>query len=192
LSIRVPTDEKATMWLSQSASSGKGRHRVRFWLEHLLWQVWRATTEDDVVQGRGYRIAVYSTQTLKALPIAAGDALKHVQNWLHVWQMAAQQPFVLPPSLTLEAFSVDKKTDELKIKSFDTLSVKWLGNDFNSYIPPNQNEECALHPDWQLILQGQDVEEAYAHFFSLYAETLYEPIVRNVLEEDDIAQEKAE
>jgi hypothetical protein len=43
-----------------------------------------------------------------------------------------------------------------------------------------------------LILQGQDVEEAYAHFFSLYAETLYEPIVRNVLEEDDIAQEKAE
>jgi exodeoxyribonuclease V gamma subunit len=192
LSIRVPTDEKATIWLSQSASSGKGRHRVRFWLEHLLWQVWRKTTEDDVAQGRGYRISVYSTQTLKALPIAAGDALKHVQNWLQVWQIAAQQPFVLPPSLTLEAFSVDKKTDELKIKSFDTLSVKWLGNDFNSYIPPNQNEECALHPDWQLILQGQDVEEAYAHFFTLYAETLYESIVRNVLDEDDATQEKAE
>jgi exodeoxyribonuclease V gamma subunit len=192
ISIRVPTDEKITMWLSQSASSGRGRHRVRFWLEHLLWQVWRKTTEDDVAQERGSRIMVYSTQTLRALPIAAGDALKHVQNWLHVWQMAAQHPFVLPPSLTLEAFSVDKKTDELKIKSFDTLSVKWLGNDFNAYIPPNQNEECALHPDWQLILQGQDVEEAYAHFFTLYAEPLYEPIVRNVREEDDTAQEKAE
>jgi exodeoxyribonuclease V gamma subunit len=192
LSIRVPTDDQATMWLSQSASSGKGRHRVRFWLEHLLWQVWRKTTDDDVANERGYRIMVFSTQTLRAQPLEAGVALKHLQNWLHIWQMAAQQPFVLPPSLTLEAFSVEKKTDELKIKSFDTLSVKWLGNDFNSYIPPNQNEECALHPDWQLILQGQDVEEAYAHFFTLYAETLYEPIVRNVLDEDDAAQEKAE
>jgi exonuclease V gamma subunit len=152
ISIRVPTDDRATIWLAQAANSGKGKHRVRFWIEHLLWQVWRQTTDDDVEQGRGQRIMVYSTQTLVASPVEASEALKHLQNWLHIWQMEAKQPFVLPPSLTLDAFSVDKKTGELKIKSMETLSEKWMGHDFNSYIAPNQNDECALHPDWQLIL----------------------------------------
>jgi len=192
ISIRVPTDKQATTWLSQSASSGKGRHRVRFWLEHLLWQIWRKTTEEDVAQGRGQRVMVFSTQTLIASPIVFEDALKHLQNWLHIWQMAAQQPFVLPPSLTLDAFSVDKKTDELKIKALELLLDKWLGNDFNSYIPPNQNEECALHPDWQLILQGQDPKKMFEYFFNLYAQTLYEPIVRKTFVDDDVVQEKAE
>lgn len=192
ISIRVPTDQQATLWLGQSASSGRGRHRVRFWLEHLLWQVWRETTIEDVEQGRGQRIVVYSNQTLRAMPLEAGEALKHLQNWLHVWQIAAQQPFVLPPSLTLDAFSIDKKTGELKVKPFESLAEKWLGNDFNSPIPPNQNEECALHPDWQFVLQGQDVVKAFEHFFNLYAETLYEPIVRHTVVEDDAVQEKAE
>ncbi len=192
LSIRVPTDKPATIWLGQSASNGRGRHRVRFWLEHLLWQVWRATTEDDVAQGRGQRIVVYSTQTLVAKPIVAEAAVKYLQDWLHVWQIAAQQPFVLPPSLTLDAFSIDKKTDELKTKSFELLADKWLGNDFNSPIPSNQNEECALHPDWQFVLQGQDVVEAFARFFNLYAETLYEPIVRHTVVEDDTVQGSTE
>lgn len=190
--IRVPTEERATIWLGQSASSGKGKHRVRFWLEHLLWQVWRKTTEDDVAQIRGQRITVYSTQTLVAKPIVAEDALKHLQNWLHIWQIEAKQPFALPPSLTLDSFSVDKKTGELKRKPVETLFEKWMGNDFNSYIPPNQNDECALHPDWQLILQGQNPEHALAHFFNLYAETLYAPIVQQTSVEDDVAQEKAE
>jgi len=192
LSIRVPTDQRATMWLGQSASSGKGRHRVRFWLEHLLWQVWRETTHEDVEQGRGQRIVVYSNQTVRAVPVEAGEALKHLQNWLHVWQIATQQPFALPPSLTLDAFSIEKRTGELKVKPFDSLVEKWLGNDFNSPIPPNQNEECALHPDWQFVLQGQDVVKAFEHFFNLYAEILYEPIVRNTVVEDDAVQEKAE
>lgn len=192
ISIRVPSDDRATIWLGQAANSGKGKHRVRFWLEHVLWQVWRQTTADDVAQGRGQRIMVYSTQTLLASPIEASEALKYLQNWLHIWQMEAEQPFVLPPSLTLDAFSVDKKTEELKIKSMEALSEKWLGNDFNSYIPPNQNDECALHPDWQLILQGQNPEHALAHFFSLYAEMLYAPIVRKTAIVDEVAQEKAE
>lgn len=191
LSIRVPTDDRATKWLGQSASSGKGRHRVRFWLEHLLWQVWRKTTEDDVMQGRGQRITVYSTQTLVASPIEVSEALQHLQNWLSVWQVAAQQPFVLPPSLTLDAFSLDRN-QELKVKSPDTLLAKWLGTSFKPIIPPNQNDECALHPDWQLILQGQDPTEALMRFFSLYAETLYAPIVQSTTVEDDTAQEKAE
>lgn len=190
ISIRVPTDQQATLWLGQSASSGQGRHRVKFWLEHLLWQVWRKTTEDDVAQGRGQRIMVFSKQTLIALPIARDEALQHLHNWLHVWQIAAEQPFVLPSSLTLEAFSVDKKTDELKVKSFELLSNKWLGNDFNSYIPPNQNDECALHPDWQLILQGRNPVDAFANFFNLYAQTLYEPIVRYTSIDDDVVLEK--
>ena len=192
ISIRVPTDDRATLWLGQAASSGKGRHRVRFWLEHLLWQVWRKTTEDDVAQRRGERITVYSTQTLVAKPIEATEALKHLQNWLHIWQIEAEQPFVLPPSLTLDAFSLDKKTGELKIKSIESLFEKWMGNDFNSYIPPNQNDECALHPDWQLILQGQNPEQALEHFFNLYAETLYAPIVQQTSIVDEVALEKVE
>jgi hypothetical protein len=192
ISIRVPTDTQATIWLGQAASSGKGRHRVRFWLEHLLWQVWRKTTEDDVAHGRGQRIMVYSTQTLVASPIETAEALKHLHNWLHIWQIEAKQPFALPPSLTLDAFSVDKKTGELKRKPVESLFEKWMGHDFNSYIPPNQNDECALHPDWLLILQGQNPEHALAHFFNLYAETLYAPIVQQTSVEDDMAQEKAE
>ncbi len=192
ISIRVPTDDRATTWLGQLASSGKGKHRVKFWLEHLFWQVWRQTTEDDVAMHRGQRIMVYSTQTLVASPIEASEALMHLQNWLHIWQIEAKQPFALPPGLTLDAFSVDKKTGDLKIKTIESLSEKWMGNDFNSYIPPNQNEECAWHPDWQLILQGQSPDDVFAHFFNLYAQTLYAPIVQKTSIEDEVAQEKAE
>lgn len=190
ISIRVPTDERATMWLGQAASSGNGKHRVRFWLEHLLWQVWRKTTEDDVAQCRGQRITVYSKQTLVASPIEASEALKHLQSWLHVWQMAAKQPFALPPGLALEAFSIDKKTGELKVKSPEELFPKWLGTNFKPMVPPNQNDECALHPDWQLILQGQDPKTALANLFTRYAETLYAPIVQQTFVEIELVQEK--
>lgn len=192
ISIRVPTDDRATIWLGQAANSGKGKHRVRFWLEHLLWQVWRKTTDDDVANDRGQRIMVYSTQTLVASPIEASEAVKYLQDWLHVWQKAAEQPFVLPPSLTLDAFSVDKKTRELKIKAIESLSEKWMGNDFNSYISPNQNDECALHPDWQLILQGCNPTEAFAQFFGSYAEMLYAPIVQETSIVDEVAQGEIE
>lgn len=188
--IRVPTDDKATMWLGQSASSGKGKHRVRFWLEHLLWQVWRKTTDDDVAQDRGQRITVYSTQTLVARPIEATEAVKHLQNWLHIWQVAAKQPFALPPSLALDAFSVDSN-NELKVKSPEELFPKWLGTNFKPMIPPNQNDECALHPDWQLILQGHDPKQRFTHFFNLYAEMLYAPIVQQTFVEIELTEEKA-
>lgn len=192
LLMSVPTDHQATVWLGQSASNGEGNHRVRFWLEHLLWQVWRQTTEDDKKQGRGRRIVVFSTRTLVASPIEATEALRYLQDWLHIWQIAGQQPFVLPPSLTLAAFSVDGRTGELKRKPVDSFFEKWVGKDFTSYKPHNQNDECALHPDWQLILQGQNPEHALAHFFNLYAETLYAPIVQQTSVEKELLEEKAE
>jgi exodeoxyribonuclease V gamma subunit len=192
LLIRVPSDDRATMWLDQAASSGKGKHRVRFWLEHLLWQVWRRTTEEDVSQGRGQRIMVFGTLTLIAPPIQFEQAVKYLQDWLHVWQVAAQQPFVLPPDLTLSAFSVNKKMAELKIKSVESLFEKWMGEDFKPFTLPNQDEDCALHPDWLLILQGQNPRQALAYFFDRYAETLYAPIIQQTFAQDELSQEAAE
>lgn len=181
LSIRVPTDPQASTWLSQSASSGRGKHLLRFWIEHLLWQVWRKTTAQEVEQGIGQRIGVYSAQTLIAQPIAIEDALKHLQDWLYVWQLAAKRPFVLPPALVVDAFKIDKKTGEVKITALDELLQKWLtADEFNAFIPPQQNEDCALHPDWQLILQGQDPAQAFMHDFERYAEVLYAPLVEQV------------
>ncbi|AXI03718.1 exodeoxyribonuclease V subunit gamma [Aquirhabdus parva] len=181
LSIRVPTDQQASMWLSQSASSGRGKHLLRFWIEHLLWQVWRKTTAQEVEQGIGQRIGVYSAQTLIAQPMAMEDALKHLQDWLYVWQLAAKRPFVLPPALVVDAFKIDKKTGEVKITALDELLQKWLtADDFNAFVPPQQNEDCALHPDWQLILQGQDPAQAFMRDFERYAEVLYAPLVEQI------------
>ncbi len=193
LSIRVPSDSQASQWLSQSASSGKGKHLLRFWIEHVLWQVWRGTTADDVDRGLGQRIGVYSKQTLIAQPITVDDALKYLQDWLYIWQLAAKRPFVLPPALALEAFKVDKKTGEAKILSGDDLLPKWLGADeFNAYIPTAQNEDRALHPDWQLILQGQDPAQAFLHDFERYAALLYTPLVTQIsIAEDEIGSVSA-
>jgi exodeoxyribonuclease V gamma subunit len=177
LSIRVPTDSKATLWLAQSASSGRGKHRLRFWLEHLLWQVQRQTTVDDVAAGRGQRVCVYSKETMIAEPILAADACGFLLDWLHLWQRAAKTPLVLPPALALEAFKVTIKDGVSFKEDIDGLIEKWMGHDFNSYTSPQQNEDCALHSDWQLILQGQDPADAFERTVRAEAEHLYRPLL---------------
>jgi len=192
---RVPEDMAASLWLSLAPNSGQGRHRLRFWLEHLLWQVWRCTTQLDVAAGRGRRIGVFSQITLMAPPIEAGQAVIYLAPWLAVWQQASILPHVLPPEIAIKAYTLDKRKQTLTLPNTDkqqSLLREWLGQGFDPHRRPEQNENCVRHPDWQLILQGQDVEAAFLHFLLCESEARYAPIALHVTEDDgaSLAQNK--
>jgi len=172
---QMPTDT----WLAEIGNSGRGKHRLRMWLEHLAWQVYRRTSEADVQAGRGARIMVFSNQTFKLLPVTAEQAHVYLLDWLQVWQQAAQQPWVLPPDLVLDkdaGLRYVKKSDSYEY-TLEKLLEKWRGEGFNRTIAPSDDESCYVHPDWQLVLQGQDAEQALMRHLAAHAERLYQPLL---------------
>ncbi len=186
----VPEEQATTRWLGLAPNSGQGRHRLRFWLEHLLWQVWRGTTDADVAAGRGQRIGVFSRITLSAPPITATQAIDYLEPWLAVWQQAGGQPHVLPPEIAIKAYTLDKRKQTLNLPTAEKIHAllrEWLGQGFDLHRRPEQNENCVLHPDWQLILQGQDTAAAFLHFLIHDSEARYAPIALHVTEEDGMS-----
>lgn len=178
LLLTVPLEPTDT-WLAELGNSGRGKHRLRMWLEHLAWQVYRQTSDADVQAGRGSRIMVFSKQSFRLLPVAADQAQVYLLDWLNVWQQAARQPWVLPPDLLLDqdcGLRYVKKSDSYEYK-LESLLEKWRGEGFNRWIAPSEDESCYLHPDWQLMLQGQDAEQTLAQHLAAHAERLYQPLL---------------
>jgi exodeoxyribonuclease V gamma subunit len=182
----VQANCQCTRWVAQYPYSVNAKRLLIFWLEHLAWQVWRNTTSAQVGNNDGSRVAVYSKSTLTAPPIEATQARAYLQQWLEAWQQAAVQPWVLPPSLILsdKGISLDKNDPQVAlIKDLNALHDIWLGRDFDFFgRNPQEKEECALHPDWQMILRGQDVIQLLSAFIEQYAIGLYQPLKQYVEE----------
>lgn len=171
--------ESTETWLAEISNNGRGKHRLRVWLEHLAWQVYRQTSVADVQAGRGSRIMVFSKQSYQLLPIPVDQATEYLLAWLQVWQQAARQPWVLPPDLVLDkAYGLRyvKKTDSYEY-NLEKLLDTWRGEGFNRWVAPSEDESCYLHPDWQLVLQGQDPEQALVKHLAEHAARLYEPLL---------------
>lgn len=176
LRVQVPQDEQCQLWLSQYPYKQKGQRQLRYWLEHLAWHIQRNTQAADVQQGIGQRVIVLSDSTLIYQPITAKDATAHLLKWLDVWQQASCAPWVLPPNLVLHASGVqyDAEQQQASIKNLDSLRKTWL--DGIQFWPVHEQEDCAQHRDWQLILRGQDAGQLFAEFMQQHAIVLYQPI----------------
>lgn len=189
LAIEVPSED-TSLWLSQYPHGIRGTRQLAFWLEHLAWQVWRQTSPEDVAANNGQRIAVYSKQCLQAPPIQADQAAVYLKNWLQVWQRAAISPWVLPPDLALNDNAVQAQPSEdleqpawqRSIKKLSQVLEIWKGESFDwkGAPPKREQEDCALHDDWQLILRGQDVAACLLERMSEDAVRLYQPLKQYV------------
>ena len=134
-------------------------------------------------------IMVFSHQTFKLFPVTAEQAQGYLLDWLQVWQQAAQQPWVLPPDLVLDkdhGLRYVKKSDAYEY-TLEKLLEKWRGEGFNRTIAPSDDESCYLHPDWQLVLQGQDAEQALMRHLATHAERLYQPLLERWQDFDPLA-----
>lgn len=64
-----------TLWLNLLVSRASADKLIGFWVHHLIWQIHRKTTQDDVVHGRGASIWQYqgSSSQLNALKLKSAD-----------------------------------------------------------------------------------------------------------------------
>ncbi|XID74568.1 exodeoxyribonuclease V subunit gamma [Alkanindiges sp. WGS2144] len=177
LLAKMPQDEHCALWLSQYPYKHKGQRQLRYWLEHLAWQIQRKTSGQDVQNGIGQRVIVLSDTTLIYDPVEASMAREQLLQWLDVWQQASCQPWVLPPNLVLHNSGIhyDAKTSSVSIKNPDGLLKQWLEGSYG-FLPAHEQEDCALHRDWQLILRGQDSGRLFLSFLEQHAIGLYQPI----------------
>lgn len=187
LSIIVPTqtnensdatEPKLNIWLSQVASKHKGQRQLRYWLEHLAWQIYRNTSLSEQKQGLGQRVVVLSDKTLIYHPVQAEKARQYLLEWLNVWQQAGTQPWVLPPDLVLSdvGMQYDIELQQGFINDENKLLTEWLGETFSPHFPNHEKETCWLHRDWQLILRGQDAKAQLMDYLHQHATALYTPI----------------
>lgn len=185
----LPEEQAATQcsrWVAQYPTSMSEKRQLIFWLQHLAWQAWRNTSVEQVAAKDGERIAVFSKGTLYAAPIEAQQAKAYLLQWLDVWQKAAVQPWVLPPALVLHKTAGiywDNKEQVASLKNSYLLNDIWLGRDYDFLgRNPKDKEECSLHPDWQMILRGQDASQVLRGFMDQYAIALYQPLKQHVEE----------
>jgi exodeoxyribonuclease V gamma subunit len=175
LLIGVP-DADDGVWLSRVEQRLRGKHRLRFWLEHLAWTVWRG--QQGLCGGK--RILVMADQAVELPALDAAQAEQWLLDWLTVWQQAAQTPWVLPPDLALDSSQGLKMNKQGEVGyNAEGLLHQWLGDAFHQTILPSENDNCVLHPDWQLILQGQDAEALLIRHLELHLLRLYQPIIEH-------------
>lgn len=195
LQVHLPQDEQCSLWLSQYPYRHNGQRQLRYWLEHLAWQIHRGAHLDSQAEpqsqphsaGTGERIIVLSDRTLRYAAVPVAVARQQLLKWLAVWQQASCEPWVLPPNLALHASGVHYVADEnvanqtsnatgssAYIKNMDGLLKLWL--DGTSFLPMHAQTDCALHRDWQLILRGQNAADCFISFMQRHAVELYQPI----------------
>lgn len=173
LSAYLPT--AGDVWLSVVASKPHSHHLLRFWLQHLAWQVHRETSEADVLAGCGVSIASFAPSApnaemkklnltgsvLRLAPIAHDTARRLLENFtLCAWIMQ-QIPVPMTAQNGLLLGIVD-----LKDEKPNSLFANWLSS-FGE-VRTNQSR----HPQWQLILQDNDPLEMLLNTEQL-AQALY-------------------
>ena len=165
-------------WVSLEASSARAKRLAKVWLEYLLWIV----ITDDTTEKR--RIVIFSDKTVICAGVNTQQARIYLQQWLHFWQDAQQQPVVLPAALLLKAFEKSKIYQWIEQENAWVLDEKSqaeiLKNWQETYKVGNfdfvQDESNQQHRDWQFILQEQDATALLKYACNHYSYVLYQPI----------------
>ena len=99
-----------TVWRNLSVSRASAERLIDFWLHHLLWQVYRQTSQIDEQQGRGKSIWRFkeASNQLKPIglaeqsiyelqPMQADKAAKLLQNFIIFMLLGSKLPITLTP-----------------------------------------------------------------------------------------------
>lgn len=176
-----PEQKDATQWVSLTASGCYAERPLVVWLEYLLWRA--STDTSEHLQ----RIALFKNNTLRVQGLNQQQAHAYLTDWLAVWRLAQQHPFVLPPALFANvlknapqwAFDAQGRDD---IENYDVLEKMWLGQNFDKHsaVKNHQNKGCVLSPNWALLLMNQDAKVLLNQFAEQYAALLYRPLAEHI------------
>ena len=139
-------------------------------------------------------VIVGHSDTIQYGPVSPAQARDWLADWLQLWQQMAVQPVVLPAELLAQNLKKLKKQAAAGPYSAQPLLDSWLGRGYrgNDQTPAHQDEGCSLHPDWQLILRGQDAAAALDAAVRAHVPRLYVPILdhHQILQEKNQGQKK--
>lgn len=166
----LPKDLEVSMWANISPTNSSDGHVLKQYIAHLLWQVARKTSFEQVANKDGVSLCVYKSEVKQMQPIPAEIAKDELKKWLAVWQQNTQLPLVLPPKWGVtfaKQLQKDKPLREVKL-------TDWLEGGFNlGYIV----DSCSKHLSWQLILQGADAKELLLNHANIFVDELYTPFI---------------
>lgn len=175
--IQVPEQIDQFKWVSLATHSASRARPLQVWLEYLLW---RSSVAHDV-----QRIALFSNVSLKVQGLSQSDAQHYLNDWIEIWQIAAEQPVFLPPALL-----ADMKT-ELKwdfddeqrpfLTNYGKIEEQWLDLQFKRFaFDPTENEACCKHLDWAVLLQHKEPQLELNKAIERHAYRLYAPLKKYV------------
>ena len=172
LSIQVPEDQHATLWLSCMASSAKPKRQTQTWLEYLLWLSYLDLGGD----GTQYvREVICNDKTIMCHGLSSAQAKQQLASWFGLWRHAQKRPVILPAALFRQEKThwVENENGQVIPDNLQKLQDKWLNN--HSFgIELESDEANCHHRDWRFILQQQAADELFQLSSTYYAERLYQ------------------
>lgn len=178
----LPQPLKTHLWLNAVPHKNKAKHLLSFWLQHLLWQISRQTTPQDVSQHNGTSIWRFNKNDNACIailpPISQQQAQHYLQQWFAIWFFNQQQPLILPVSLAFNyaSYVIEKNATPENLHNIKGFS-DWLTPSFGAHYI---DEDCSQHDTWQLILTGQNPSQAVAPTLELLATHLYAPLIEHL------------
>ncbi|MCL1623366.1 exodeoxyribonuclease V subunit gamma [Moraxella sp. Tifton1] len=143
--IKVVADMPASdemVWLNVLVSKASADKLMGFWVWHLIWQIHRQTTEDDVKHGRGASVWQYLTPSstqLKVIGLSAGSvyqfapvcanvAKRYLINLVLFALIATKTPLILLPVNALKKALADHEEVVIKHDEMDEYAQLIIGD----------------------------------------------------------------
>ena len=177
INIRVPQQQEQ-QWCSIMAASASAKRYAKVWLEYILWLAYLNLGSS----GQDYeRIVVCSNQTIHFKGISSDQAQKYIQDWLAFWQVAQQQPVILPAELVLNMNN--KQEFVIQWQEDDTTQVENLEHFLKLWQDPGwhkSGKESSLQdPAWAFIFQDAETAPMLTQAFAHYSHLLYAPLIEH-------------
>lgn len=162
ISTELPDDtqQRTQQWLKLSPCSGRPKHILRLWLQHLLWQAH---------SGTGNTIIALRDSIIHFSPVT--DAREQLTRWLQVLHHSREQLWLLP---------VDVGYHYADPKRSDKTTAEKLIRDWRNSTYPTDNL-AALN----LFTRGysnQNIDELIKATAQQYANALYAPMFAHMQE----------
>ena len=182
LTVSAPQQLDCALWVQSTFSKQGDDKLLRYWLPHLAWQVLRQTTAQQAEADEGCSIIVYRDTNETLHPVESAAALLLLREWVAVWQASQEVPWVFPVTLMLSycrSLQAQKPEENLWEGKVITEWQK-TDNGYNGGLAAHERVDRAVHPDWQLLLQGQDTAGLLDWYWQRDGERLLLPLLAAV------------
>ena len=111
-------------WVRISASKARVKHLFRLWMEHLLWQYH---------DSGGQTMCAFASadgqsggDIVRLAPVAATLARQELDNWLAVWEISRELPWLMPIELGWAVLEESRKSAETHLAN---CTKRWFAQD---------------------------------------------------------------